>query len=76
MLIGEDARQISRLWDVMYNGSRAHYMRAIVSGDDVKAQKRQDSALLTVLASANALIVRQPEDPPRSVGETVDVLLL
>ena len=58
------------------NGSRAHYMRAIVSADDVKAQKRQDSALLTVLASANALIVRQPEDPPRSVGETVDVLLL
>lgn len=24
-LIGEDARDISRLWDVMYNGSRAHY---------------------------------------------------
>lgn len=25
MLAGEDARDISRLWDVMYNGSRAHY---------------------------------------------------
>jgi L-alanine-DL-glutamate epimerase-like enolase superfamily enzyme len=25
LLIGEDARDISRLWDVMYNGSRAHY---------------------------------------------------
>jgi L-alanine-DL-glutamate epimerase-like enolase superfamily enzyme len=25
VLIGEDARDISRLWDVMYNGSRAHY---------------------------------------------------
>ena len=25
MIIGADARQISRLWDVMYNGSRAHY---------------------------------------------------
>ncbi len=24
-LVGEDARDISRLWDVMYNGSRAHY---------------------------------------------------
>ncbi len=24
-LIGEDARDISRLWDVMYNGARAHY---------------------------------------------------
>ena len=25
LLVGEDARDISRLWDVMYNGSRAHY---------------------------------------------------
>jgi L-alanine-DL-glutamate epimerase-like enolase superfamily enzyme len=25
LLIGEDARDISRLWDVMYNGLRAHY---------------------------------------------------
>ena len=25
LIVGEDARDISRLWDVMYNGSRAHY---------------------------------------------------
>jgi L-alanine-DL-glutamate epimerase-like enolase superfamily enzyme len=25
LLVGEDARDISRLWDVMYNGSRAHF---------------------------------------------------
>ncbi len=25
ILVGEDARDISRLWDTMYNGSRAHY---------------------------------------------------
>ena len=25
MLIGEDARDISRLWELMYNGSRAHF---------------------------------------------------
>ena len=25
LLVGQDARDISRLWDVMYNGSRAHY---------------------------------------------------
>ena len=24
-LIGEDARQISRIWDICYNGSRAHF---------------------------------------------------
>jgi hypothetical protein len=27
-LIGQDARNISRLWDVMYNGSRAHFALA------------------------------------------------
>src|SRR5829696_4938978 len=25
LLIGEDARQITRMWEVMYNGSRAHF---------------------------------------------------
>jgi L-alanine-DL-glutamate epimerase-like enolase superfamily enzyme len=25
LLVGEDSRDISRLWDVMYNGSRAHF---------------------------------------------------
>jgi L-alanine-DL-glutamate epimerase-like enolase superfamily enzyme len=25
LLIGEDARQITRLWEIMYNGSRAHF---------------------------------------------------
>jgi L-alanine-DL-glutamate epimerase-like enolase superfamily enzyme len=25
LIVGEDPRRISRLWDVMYNGSRAHY---------------------------------------------------
>jgi L-alanine-DL-glutamate epimerase-like enolase superfamily enzyme len=28
LVIGEDARDISRLWDVMYNGSRAHFALA------------------------------------------------
>jgi L-alanine-DL-glutamate epimerase-like enolase superfamily enzyme len=28
LIIGEDARDISRLWDVMYNGSRAHFALA------------------------------------------------
>ena len=28
LLLGEDARDISRLWDVMYNGSRAHFALA------------------------------------------------
>jgi L-alanine-DL-glutamate epimerase-like enolase superfamily enzyme len=28
LLLGQDARDISRLWDVMYNGSRAHFALA------------------------------------------------
>ena len=28
LLVGQDARDISRLWDVMYNGSRAHFALA------------------------------------------------
>ena len=28
LIIGQDARDISRLWDVMYNGSRAHFALA------------------------------------------------
>lgn len=28
LVLGQDAREISRLWDVMYNGSRAHYATA------------------------------------------------
>lgn len=59
------------------NGPREHYMRGIVTCDEtVKAFERQDSALLTVLAAANALIVRPPGDPARAAGETVEVILL
>ncbi len=58
------------------NGPRAHYMRAEVSpGPDgwrCTPGSRQDSSLLTVLADANALMVRPPEDPPRSIGEVVE----
>ena len=39
MLVGEDARDISRLWDVMYNGSRAHY--AIARGHAFPAMGRR-----------------------------------
>ncbi len=58
------------------NGPRAHYMRAIATDDTVADAGAQDSALLSVLACANALIVRPPHDPARAVGETVDVIFL
>ena len=56
------------------NGPRAHYMRARRDGDAVTVFDRQDSALLSVLAQANALVVRPPHDGARQAGDTVDVI--
>ncbi|WP_415234455.1 gephyrin-like molybdotransferase Glp [Pseudorhodobacter sp.] len=60
------------------NGPRAHYMRAVVDhGTDIPkitAFSAQDSALLTVLSQANALLLRPVNDGPRGVGDTVEYL--
>ena len=58
------------------NGPREHYMRAKVSNDKITAFARQDSALLTVLSDANALLIRSPHDPAKEAGMTVKYLLL
>ncbi|MEO0764571.1 MAG: gephyrin-like molybdotransferase Glp [Pseudomonadota bacterium] len=58
------------------NGPREHYMRALMSDGTVADAGLQDSSLLSVLARANALIVRPPHDPARDVGDVVDVLTL
>jgi molybdopterin molybdotransferase len=58
------------------NGPREHYMRAKFSGDGIAALDRQDSALLSVLAQADALLIRPPNDGPRTVGEMVDYIPL
>ena len=57
--------------DLPANGPREHYMRAFVRDGDITAETRQDSSLLTVLADANALLIRPPGDGPRTVGEEV-----
>ena len=56
------------------NGAREHYMRAQVSGGQVAVSDRQDSALLSVLSDANALVVRPPADPAKSAGESVEYI--
>ncbi len=56
------------------NGPREHYMRARVADGKITVFDRQDSALLTVLADANALVVRPPKDGPRAAGEELDVI--
>lgn len=58
------------------NGPREHYMRAQVGSGCVSAFDNQDSSLLSVLAEANALLVRPPHDPARDAGEAVSYLPL
>jgi molybdopterin molybdotransferase len=53
------------------NGPRQHYMRAIVDQNGIRACADQDSSLLSVLAQANALLVRPPQDPAQQIGDTV-----
>lgn len=59
-------------------GPRTHYMRArLVAGDGlpmILPFSRQDSALLAVLAEADALLIRPLGDGPRAAGEVVDYL--
>ena len=56
------------------NGPREHYMRAQAGNGQLSAFDNQDSSLLTVLADANALLVRPPRDRARNAGETVQYL--
>ncbi len=53
------------------NGPREHYMRARLDDNGLTAFDRQDSSLLSVLAGADALIVRPPHDPEQPVGAEV-----
>ena len=64
--------------DLPANGIRAHYMRArLTLGDgmpEIAPFDRQDSALLSILGEADALLLRPVEDGPRGKGSTVDYL--
>jgi len=51
-------------------------MRARVENGLLTAFERQDSALLTVLAEANALLKRPINDGEQDVGATVEYLPL
>jgi molybdopterin molybdotransferase len=60
--------------DMPANGPRAHYMRATFCKGTVRPESRQDSALLSVLADANCLLVRPPDDPAQLKGARVEVI--
>ena len=60
--------------DIAANGPREHYMRACLTEDGIAPFERQDSALLSVLNKADALLVRPANDGPRRTGETVEYI--
>lgn len=60
--------------DLAANGPREHYMRATVAAGEITVSPRQDSALLTILADANALLVLPPHAPEQRCGDTLHYL--
>jgi molybdopterin molybdotransferase len=60
------------------NGPREHYMRARVVPDGegwlCTPFPRQDSSLVSILAEANALLVRLPDDPARRENSAVEFI--
>lgn len=62
------------------NGSRAHYMRARLTPGEglpgIAPFDRQDSALLSILGEADALLIRPVDAPPCRAGDTVPYLPL
>ncbi|UWR32053.1 molybdopterin molybdotransferase MoeA [Sulfitobacter sp. W027] len=58
------------------NGPRAHYMRANLRDGALYPDDQQDSSLLSVLAQADALMIRPPQDPARNAGEIQQYILI
>ena len=61
--------------DLPSNGPRAHYMRARIESGLCTPAKKQDSALISVMARSNALLIREPHAQPAKSGETVRCIL-
>ncbi|MCU0905088.1 MAG: molybdopterin molybdotransferase MoeA [Tabrizicola sp.] len=74
------ARKARLALDLPPNGPRAHYMRARLSPGDglpgIAPFDRQDSALLSILGQADALLIRPVEAPACHAGDTVEYLPL
>lgn len=66
--------------DMEPNGPRTHFLRARVEaareGWRCTPFERQDSAMLSILAAANALLVRAPHDIARQDGDEVEFIWL
>ena len=62
--------------DIPANGPRTHYCRAMLSPQGLYVAERQDSSLLTILASANALAIREPNASSAKAGERIKYIPL
>lgn len=63
-------------FDLEVNGPRQHYMRAVLAEGALQVFDNQDSAMLSVLSQANALVLRPIGDPARSAGDSVNYIAL
>lgn len=72
----QDMRQAPLAVEMPANGPRAHYMRARLIDGVLHPDTRQDSSLLSVLATADALMVRPVNDPARAKGAMAEYLPL
>ncbi|KAB7615683.1 molybdopterin molybdotransferase MoeA [Amylibacter sp. SFDW26] len=84
-MLGLEAKALARETvtlgqDIGKNGPRTHYMRAnleLVNGVQTCTPfDRQDSSLLSVLAKANCLMIRPPNEPKKKEGDIVDIIRL
>ena len=63
--------------DLPANGPRTHFMRATLGpGPSITPLSSQDSALLSVLCSATALLIHPAQDGPRKAGEQMRYIAL
>lgn len=62
--------------DLPANGIRRQFLRAVLSDGAVTPATAQDSSMLSVLAGANALLMRPEQAPAAPAGTTVPVLTL
>ena len=74
-------RKIGRLKNPLGpNGPREHYLRGFAengcSRPDLRVFERQDSSLLSVMAAANALVVRPPHDAPLNKRSEIEFIEL
>ncbi|MGI3169111.1 molybdopterin molybdotransferase MoeA [Pseudooceanicola sp. C21-150M6] len=69
-------QQAQLIEDLPENGPREHYMRAQLTADGIRPDRRQDSALLSVLSAASALLVRPPHAPAARAGELAEYIRL